>query len=158
MRFPGHRARRTADPLRERNSSAVQLPVLRSLLEIATCAVTLQPAAEEVIRNCGQPGGVPGHVARRAGRIAADYFRLHGWAVDLIDDADRASLQFRVAELVHYHARMVDLCLTLAFPKFASAKLDQRRQSLEGLGESARTLREARAALALWIAELECEA
>lgn len=155
MRIPGHRSRRAADPLHKRDSSAAQLPVLRSLLEIATRAVTLQPAAEEVILTCAQPGDVPGQVARRASRIAADYFRLHGWALDLIRDADRASLQFRVTELVHYHAAMVDMCLKLAFPKVASAKLEQRRQSFDGLGESARTLREARVALALWISEIE---
>jgi hypothetical protein len=131
------------------------LIALRSLLEIVTRAVALQPAAEEIILTCARHGDVPRQVARRGGRIAADYFRLHGWAMDLIRDADPASLQFRVTELVRYHAEMVDLCLKLAFPKVPSAKLEQRRRSLEGLGESARTLREARAALVLWISDIE---
>ncbi|MEU3648095.1 hypothetical protein AB0E59_32265 [Lentzea sp. NPDC034063] len=34
-------------------------------------------------------------------------------------------------------------------------KLEQRRLALHGLGEPARTLRDARAALDLWISELE---
>ena len=129
--------------------------MLRSLLEVAARAVELQPAAEEIIRACAQRGDIPGEVARRGGRIASDYFRLRGWALDLIGDADRASLQCRVCELLHYHGEMVDMCLKLAFPRFPSARLEQRRRSLTGLGEPARTLREARAALAMWISDLE---
>ena len=158
MRVPGYRSRRASGALRKADSSAAQLMALRSLLEIAARAVALQPEAEEVIRSCAQRGDVPRQVARRASRIAVDYFRLHGWAMDLTRGADRASLQFRVAELVHYHAKMVDMCLRLAFPNVPSAKLEQRRQSVDGLGESARTLREARIALALWISEIDANA
>ena len=150
MRIPGHRPRRAAT-----QSSAARLVALRSLLEIATCAVALQPAAEEVIRSCARDDAAPVQVARQAGRVAADYFRLHGWAVDLTRGTDQTSLQCRVTELVHYHAAMVDLGVKLAFPKFPSTKLEQRRRSLTGLGESARTLREAQSALALWIADIE---
>ncbi|MFD5828078.1 hypothetical protein [Lentzea sp. NPDC060358] len=152
MRIPGRRPRRGAaapDP------AAARLVALRSLLEVATRAVALQPAAEQVIGACAQPGDVPAQVARRGGRVAADYCRLHGWAVDLVGDADRASLEFRVAQLLHHHSEMIDTCLKLAFPKFRSPRLEQRRLALRGLGEPARTLRDARAALALWISDLE---
>jgi hypothetical protein len=156
MRIPGHRSRRAPDAAHETDFGAAQLIALRSLLEVAARGVALQPAAEEIILACARPGDVPGQVARRGGRIASDYCRLYGWAMDLVGDAGRASLEFRVTELLHYHAEMVDMCLKLAFPRFQSPKLEQRRQALRGLGEPARTLREARAALALWIADIEC--
>ncbi|MET8763364.1 hypothetical protein [Lentzea sp. NPDC004782] len=138
-----------------KDSAAARLVALRSLLEVTTCAVALQPAAEQIIRACALPGDVPAQVARRGGPVASDYCRLHGWAMDLIGDADRESLEFRVTELLHYHAQMIDTCLKLAFPKFRSPRLEQRRLALRGLGEPARTLRDAQAALALWIADLE---
>ena len=154
MRIPGRRPRPSAAVAGTTNSAA-RLVALRSLLEVATHAVALQPAAEQIIDACAQPGDVPAQVARRGGRVASDYCRLHGWALDLIGDADRASLEFRVAQLLHYHAQMIDTCLKLAFPKFRSPRLEQRRLALHGLGEPARTLQDARAALALWISDLE---
>ncbi|MFD9702426.1 hypothetical protein [Lentzea sp. NPDC059081] len=138
-----------------KESAAARLLALRSLLEVATRAVALQPAAEQIIGACAQPGEVPARVARQGGRVASDYCRLHGWALDLIGDADRASLEFRVAQLLHYHSDMIDTCLKLAFPRFRSPRLEQRRLALRGLGEPARTLRDAQAALALWIHDLE---
>jgi hypothetical protein len=138
-----------------RHSAAARLVALRSLLEVATCAVALQPAAEQIILACAEPGDVPAQVAREGGPIVSGYCRLHGWALDIIGDADRASLEFRVTELLHYHAEMIDTCLKLAFPKCRSPRLEQRRLELRGLGEPARTLRDAQAALALWISDLE---
>lgn len=158
MWIPGRRSRRGADVAAETDSGAARLVALRSLLAVATRAVELQPAAEQIILACAQRGDVPGQVARRGSRIAADYCRLHGWAMDLAGDADRGSLEFRVTELLSYHAEMIDMCLKLAFPKYRSAKLEQRRQALRGLGEPARTLREARAALDLWISDIESAA
>ncbi|MCR3752178.1 hypothetical protein LX88_006172 [Lentzea californiensis] len=155
MRIPGRRPRRSADVAAAKDSAAARLVALRSLLEVATRAVALQPAAEQIIGACTQPGDTPAQVARQGGRVASDYCRLHGWAMDLIGDADRASLEFRVAQLLHYHAEMIDTCLKLAFPKFRSPRLEQRRLALRGLGEPARTLRDAQAALALWISDLE---
>ncbi|WP_439657130.1 hypothetical protein ACSHWB_32685 [Lentzea sp. HUAS TT2] len=155
MRIPGRRPRRSAAAATANESAAAHLVALRSLLEVATRAVELQPAAEQVIGACAQPGDVPAQVARRGGRVASDYCRLHGWALDLIGDTDRASLEFRVTQLLHYHSEMIDTCLKLAFPKFRSPRLEQRRLALHGLGEPARTLRDAQAALALWISELE---
>ena len=155
MRIPGRRPRRGVAVAGAKNSAAARLVALRSLLEVATHAVALQPAAEQIIDACAQPGDVPAQVARRGGRVASDYCRLHGWAMDLIGDADRASLEFRVTQLLHYHAQMIDTCLKLAFPKFRSPRLEQRRLALRGLGEPARTLQDARAALALWISDLE---
>lgn len=136
-------------------AAAERLAVLRSLLEVTTRAVALQPAAEQVIDACALPGDVPALVARRGGEVVSGYCRLHGWAVDLVGDADRASLEFRVTQLLHYHAEMIDACLKLAFPKFLSPRLERRRLALNGLGEPARTLRDARTALALWISDLE---
>lgn len=155
MRIPGRRPRRSAGVAAAKDSAAARLVALRSLLEVATRAVALQPAAEQIIGACAQPGDTPAQVARQGGRVASDYCRLHGWAMDLIGGADRASLEFRVAQLLHYHAEMIDTCLKLAFPKFRSPRLEQRRLALRGLGEPARTLRDAQAALALWISDLE---
>lgn len=155
MRIPGRRPRRSAAVAAVNDSAAARLLALRSLLEVATRAVELQPAAEQIIGACTQPGDVPAQVARQGGRVASDYCRLHGWALDLVGDADRASLEFRVTQLLHYHSEMIDTCLKLAFPKFRSPRLEQRRLALRGLGEPARTLRDAQAALALWISELE---
>ncbi|MDX3659782.1 hypothetical protein PV646_20980 [Streptomyces sp. ID05-26A] len=138
-----------------KDSAAARLIALRSLLEVTTRAVALQPTAEQIIDACARPGEVPAHLAPQGGRVASDYCRLHGWALDLIGDADRASLEFRVTQLLHYHSEMIDTCLKLAFPKFRSPRLEQRRLALRGLGEPASTLRDARAALALWISDLE---
>ena len=52
---------------------------------------------------------------------------------------------------------MLDASVTLAFPKYRSPRLKRRRRALAGLGEPARTLREAEAALRLRITELEDE-
>ncbi|WP_090045556.1 hypothetical protein [Lentzea fradiae] len=138
-----------------RDSTAARLFALRSLLEVADRAVELQPSAEQVIDDCARPGEVPTQVARRGSKVASDYSRLHGWALDIIGDADRGSLECRVAQLLHYHSEMVDTCIRLAFPRFRTPRLEQRRLALRGLGEPARTLRDARAALALWISDLE---
>lgn len=128
---------------------------LRSLAQIAGRVIELQPDAEDVIVACSYPGDTPAAVARRGGQIARELYQLHGRATELAGDFDPDSLLTRVAQLVHYHAELVDMCLKLAFPKCRTARLESRRLALGGLGESARTLRDARAALDMWINELE---
>lgn len=127
---------------------------LRSLLAIVTRAVALQPEAEEVLAACAQPGETPSAVARRGQQVAADYGRLHGWAMDLCGNAAAESLPRRITELLHYHAELIDMALKLAFPRYRSAKLERRRLALTGLGPPAVVLREAEVALRLWIDEL----
>lgn len=128
---------------------------LVALLDVVTRAVELQAAAEEIIAACATPGDTPVAVARRGGRIAAEYYRLYGWAADLARGADAGSVQARTAELIHYHARILDVCLKLAFPKIDSPNLEHRRCAQDGLGEPGRTLRETRVLLVMWLNELE---
>ena len=127
---------------------------LLGLLDTVSRAVDLQSAAEEVIAACAEPGETPAVVARRGGRIAAEYCRLHGWAADLARGSDPQSLPARVVQLINYHATMLDMCLKLAFPMIDTPNLERRRCALDGFGEPARTLRETRVLLVLWLNEL----
>lgn len=132
-----------------------ELERLRSLSEVAGRVIVLQPDAEEVIAACARPGDTPAAVARRGGLLAGEFYRLHHCATELAGDAGQDSLLTRVAQLVHYHAELVDMCLKLAFPRFRTPRLESRRLALGGLGEPARTLRDARTALDMWINDLE---
>jgi hypothetical protein len=127
---------------------------LRSLLAIVTRAVELQTEADEVLVACSQPGETPSVVARRGQQVAADYGRLHGWAMDLCGNDSADSLPRRITQLLHYHAELIDVALKLAFPRYYSAKLERRRLALTGLGPPAIVLREAEVTLRLWIDEL----
>ncbi|GLY47785.1 hypothetical protein [Lentzea sp. NBRC 102530] len=62
LRIPGRRPRRGPDTAPARDSAA-RLVVLRSLLEVTTRAVALQPHAVQVIDACALPGDVPAQVA-----------------------------------------------------------------------------------------------
>ena len=126
---------------------------LRALAGLVDQAVLAQPNAEEVIAECCRPGDTPADVARRGGRIISEYAYLHERAVALLGDAGPGSLPCRVIELLMYHAETVEECLKLAFPRFRCATRQGHKHS--GLGEPARTLREARIALEMWIADLE---
>lgn len=127
---------------------------LRSLLAIVTRAVALQTEAEAVLLACSAPGETSSVVARRGSRVAADYGRLYGWAIDLCGDAPAESLPRRIIELLHYHAELIDVALKLAFPRCHSAELERRRLALTGLGSPSVVLRDAEVALRLWIDEL----
>ena len=120
---------------------------LVTLLELVRRAVELQDEADEVIAACGLPGEPPVAVARRGRRVAGEYARLQGWALDLAEADEPESPARRVGELLSYHTEMLDLSLKLAFPRYRSANLEDRRRALAGLGEPARLLREAEAAL-----------
>lgn len=153
MRFRG-RARRA------RRAAEVPGPVdqrlrLAGLLDVVDSAIELQPAAEEIIAACSRPGETPVWVARRGSRIASAYCRLYGWAADLSGNAEPDSVPVRAAQLISYHATMVDLCLKLAFPNVLSARLDRRRLALDGLGGPAAILRDVRVLLAMCLDELD---
>jgi hypothetical protein len=124
------------------------------LIEIVEQGIRAQPNAEETIAECCRPGEIPPEVARRGGRTVSEYARLHREAVDL-GGAAPGSLQARVAELLLEHATTVDGCLKLAFSQFWIPKVQRCGHSHTGLGEPARTLREAGAALRIWLADLE---
>ena len=135
-------------------AAADQRARLVALLDVVTRAVDLQPAAEDVIAACSLPGDTPVTVARRGGRIACEYYRLYGWALDITRGAGVGSVPVRAAELIHYHAKMVDMYLKLAFPRVESPNLAHRRGGFDGLGEPGRTLRETRVLLVMWLNEL----
>ncbi|HVV19491.1 MAG TPA: hypothetical protein VHF06_08650 [Pseudonocardiaceae bacterium] len=137
--------------------AAEQRVRLIGLLGTVSRAIALQPAAEEVMAACALPGDTPAAVARRGSRIAGEYYRLYGWAADLSRDAAPDSPQARAAELIHYHGTMIDLCLKLTFPKTPTPILDRRRSACDGFGEPARTLREMRTLLLMWLRELDDE-
>jgi hypothetical protein len=130
---------------------------LAALIEIVEQGIRAQPNAEETIAECCRAGEIPPEVARRGGRIVSEYARLHRAAADLAAAADPGSLQARVAELLIAHASTVDECLKLAFSQFWIPKADRRGHSHTGLGEPARTLREAGVALRMWLADLEAK-
>lgn len=154
MRFRG-RARRA------RRAAMVPAPVvdqrlkLAGLLDVVDSAIELQPAAEEIIAACSRPGETPVWVARRGSEVASAYSRLYGWAADLSGSAQPDSVPVRAAQLISYHAAMVDLCLKLAFPNVLSPRLDRRRLALDGLGGPAAILRDVRVLLAMCLDELD---
>lgn len=124
------------------------------MLAVVLHAVALQPEADEVLAACAAPSETSSVIARRGQRVAADYGRLHGWAMDLCRDDPADSLQHRITQLLHYHAEIIDVALKLAFPRYYSAELERRRMALTGLGPPAEVLRDAEVALRLWIEEL----
>jgi hypothetical protein len=135
------------------NAAAERRIRLAGLVDVVTRAVALQAAAEDVIAACAAPGDTPAAVARRGGRIAAEYYRLHGWAADLARGGAPDSLPARAVELIHYHATMLDMYLKLAFPRISTPVLEHRRCEFDGFGEPARVLRETRVLLVLWLNE-----
>jgi hypothetical protein len=155
IRGRGRRARRAVGAPVVTNPAAEHRIRLIGLLETVTRAIELQPAAEEVIAACAQPGDTPASVARRGSRIASEFCRLHGWAADLSRSDGLDSVQVRAAQLINYHAAMLDLCLKLAFPNVRTPTLESRRLRLDGLGEPACTLRETRVVLLMWINDLD---
>ncbi len=137
------------------NPAAEQRIRLLGLLDTVTRAVDLQRAAEGVIVACAAPGETAAAVARHGGRIAAEYYRLYGWAADLARGAEPDSVPARAVELIHYHAQLLDVCLKLAFPRVDTPNLEHRREEMDGFGEPARVLRETRVLLLLWLNELD---
>lgn len=149
-------------PVRRAGPSTVQLDPaaarrlrLGTLLHLVDRAVALQSEADEVILACAQPGETPGSVARRGRRVAAEYARLQGWALDLCEPDEPGSLPRRIAELLSYHTELLDVSLKLAFPRYRSERLERRRRALCGLGEPARILRDTQVALRMWLDELD---
>jgi hypothetical protein len=126
---------------------------LRALVDVVGRAVARQPDAEEVIADCCRPGDTPAEVARRGGRIISEYAYLHELAVALFDHEEPGSLPLRVIDLLLYHAETVDEGLKLAFPRFRCAT--RQGHSHAGLGVGARTLRETKALLEMWLGDLE---
>lgn len=151
FRWRGFPVRRDGPGTVQLDPAAARLLRLATLLQLVDRAVALQPEAEEVIIACAQPGETPGSVARRGRRVAADYARVQGWALDLCEGEQPGSLLRRITELLSYHTEMLDLALKLAFPCYRSERLERRRRALDGLGEPARTLREAGTALRMWV-------
>ncbi|HJP75550.1 MAG TPA: hypothetical protein VJ914_14870 [Pseudonocardiaceae bacterium] len=136
------------------DADAAEALRLRSLLAVVLRAVALQPEADEVLAACAAPSETSSVIARRGQRVAADYCRLYGWAMDLCGNDPVDSLPHRITQLLHYHAELIDVALKLAFPRYRSAELERRRMALTGLGEPAQVLRDAEVALRLWIDEL----
>ncbi|ONI70874.1 hypothetical protein ALI144C_50755 [Actinosynnema sp. ALI-1.44] len=126
---------------------------LAVLITLVDQGVRAQPNAEETIAECCRPGAPPADVARRGGRIVSEYARLHLEAMDL--GCPEGSLQQRVAELLLWHAVTVESCIRLAFSKHWSPDAQRRGHSHSGLGDHARTLRESRVALRMWLDELQ---
>jgi hypothetical protein len=128
---------------------------LTALVALVDRAIKAQPNAEEVIAECCRAGETPADVARRGGRIVSEYAYLHESAVELLGGTGPGSVPERVAELLMYHAETVEECLKLAFPRFWNPAAVRHGHRHSGLGEHARTLRETRVVLRMWIAELE---
>lgn len=126
---------------------------LRALAGLVDQAVLAQPNAEEVIAECCRPGDTPADVARRGGRVISEYASLYESACELVGAEGPGTLPGRIIELLMYHAETVEECLRLAFPRFRCATRQGHKHS--GLGVPARTLREAKVALQMWIADLE---
>ncbi|WP_236792552.1 hypothetical protein [Amycolatopsis sp. GM8] len=155
LRWRGFAVRRDGPGSVQLDPAAARLLRLGTLLQLVDRAVALQEEADAVIIACGRPGETPGSVARRGRQVAAEYARIQGWVLDLCEGDEPWSLPRRIGELLSYHTEMLDMSLKLAFPRYRSAKLERRRRALTGLGEPARTLRETRSALRIWIDDLE---
>lgn len=115
----------------------------------------MRARAVEVLQLCAAPGEPPSTVAREGGYIAGEYHRLWGWSLDFAPDAGPQSLERRVSVLLMQHCHLLHLAVRLAFPKYRTARLEQRRRMLVDLGPIATELLTAREELDMWISTLE---
>lgn len=127
---------------------------LITLQAVVDRGCALQRRAESFLLACSLPDEPGPAVAREGGAIAGEFHRLHAWSVDVAGrSSDPESVDQRVSALLMYHCVVVHEAVRLAFPRFRTPRVEQRRRELADLGDPARRLRAARVELAAAVAE-----
>jgi len=129
---------------RDRRPKATVWETLVTFSGIVDRAVELQLDADAVIFACAQPGETPPSVAKEAYRVASAYNRLVSWTLDSPELGSTRDLRAELITLLQYHLIMVHYAVRFAFPKSRTAKSEQRRLEMTGLGARAAELRAAR--------------
>ncbi|MFD0273653.1 hypothetical protein ACFVHB_07010 [Kitasatospora sp. NPDC127111] len=115
---------------------------LLALAAVVADAVGEQLTADRVVAACGDPGPVPGEVARTAARQAVQYLHIATRLRDLAADGDVALLRERALRLVLYHQWMLRQSANFAFTSHPDARTEQARLRINGLGAPGDRLRE----------------
>ncbi|MEU6236535.1 hypothetical protein [Kitasatospora sp. NPDC047058] len=115
---------------------------LHALAEVLADAVGEQTVADLTIAGCGEPGPVPGVVARTAGRQAVHYLHIAARLRALPADGDVALLRERALRLVLYHQWMLRQSANFAFTSHPDGRTEEARQRINGLGAPGNRLRE----------------
>jgi hypothetical protein len=112
---------------------------IRRLLDAAERALSLQPAAEEVVRACAAHGEVPAAVARRGGPLVSEFWRLREEAIGLRLPPDLEPARERLCAQLQYHQLMVQEALNMAFSAHSQARGGLRHRAA-GLGATGAAL------------------
>ncbi|MCG6493729.1 hypothetical protein [Kitasatospora sp. A2-31] len=115
---------------------------LTRLADVLAEAVAEQAPTDLVVAGCGEPGPVPGTLARATGLQAVRWSRLATRLRDLPADGDVAGLREHALRLVLYHEWMLRHSADLAFTSHPDARTEQARLRINGLGAPADRLRE----------------
>jgi hypothetical protein len=128
---------------------------LRQLAAVLEEAVQAQPAADDVVADCGRPGDVAGEVAKRGARLLVEFVRLsHEVSQVRVAEVDRP-LALKAARQIAFHRWMLREALHLAFLANPGQRSASMRRRLAGLGPTAAGLRQLRAEVAGLLSELE---
>jgi hypothetical protein len=124
---------------------------LRTLLALAEQGLAHQDRADAVLAACADAEDPRSAVAREGGRVAGEYHRLWAWSLDVAPQAGPDSLERRLGQVLLQHCHLVHGAVRMAFPKLRTARTEEQRRSVDGLGTTAAALRAVHDEIVLWI-------
>jgi hypothetical protein len=116
---------------------------LREFLRLLDEAALIQPAADEIVAACGEPGEVPTELVRAGARLQVAFYRLRERLDELDLEQDLEEARDRAGPLLLYHQWMLREALTVACSVHAR-DAGTARCRINGLGAPANMLRELR--------------
>ncbi|MET9060777.1 MULTISPECIES: hypothetical protein [Streptomyces] len=126
-------------PAAPRPSREVQA---RALLAVLEEAVAAQRPADAAVAACGEPGPVPGRVARDCGDAASALLHLRARLREVpLTEPDLVEARAYAGRLLDYGQWMVHQSANLAFTVHPDARTEAARRQLNGLGRPADDLR-----------------
>ncbi|MCX4742894.1 hypothetical protein [Streptomyces antibioticus] len=129
-------------PVVPRPSRQVQV---RALLAVLEEAVAVQRPADAAVAACGEPGPVPGQVARDCGDAASALLHVRARLRELtLTEPDLVEARAYAGRLLDYGQWMVHQSANLAFTVRRDARTEAARCQLNGLGRPADDLRRLR--------------
>ncbi|MFI6408655.1 hypothetical protein [Streptomyces sp. NPDC050548] len=117
----------------------------RALLAVLENAVAAQRRADAAVASCGEPGPIPGQVARDCSDASSAFLRLRARLRELpLSDPDLAQTRAYAGRLLDYGQWMVHQSVNMAFTVHPDARTEAARLQLNGLGRPADDLRRLR--------------
>ncbi|MBO7939750.1 hypothetical protein JTP77_028085, partial [Streptomyces sp. S9] len=105
-------------------------------------AVAAQRPADAAVAACGEPGPVPGRVARDCGDAASALLHLRARLREVpLTEPDLVEARAYAGRLLDYGQWMVHQSANLAFTVHPDARTEAARRQLNGLGRPADDLR-----------------